>query len=96
MWYDGNSRNFDHHMLMHANAVPRTDSYISFLTNKCVNLWNSLPYSIRELVNEDTDNNSVFKSEVKEHMFNVLENKFIHDDQCTWVLVCRCSKCINT
>jgi hypothetical protein len=63
-----------------------------FYLQRTVDTWNALPEPIRRSL-KNTDNSLVIKQHLIPHYKERLSNYYDPYNQCTWVSVCRCSRC---
>ena len=69
-------------------SLCRTDCFqLSFL-NRIVQIWNSLPQSIRCIFVSNT-----FISELKQCFQEKVDSQFMSNDSCSWYFKCLCNNC---
>jgi hypothetical protein len=66
-----------------------------FYPARLTNLWNSLPYHLREKL-IPLDDKEEMKKVLLPYYYNRLQDIFDPDDTCTWVHKCKCAKCSQT
>jgi hypothetical protein len=74
-------------------TIRKYNVYQGFYQNRIVQLWNTLPYEIRDLEITPNGYNSPFKMGLKHWYMERLFTVFNSDDICTWLTTCSCFKC---
>ena len=66
----------------------KTESGKKLFFNRIVNIWNSIPYNIR-----NSDTISIFKSQINTFYKSLFHSTFDPNNMCTWTVSCACNKC---
>jgi hypothetical protein len=66
--------------------------YNKFFTRRVINVWNKLPYNLRDTELTNQGYNTCFKRELKS-WFNDYFEKHFNEDSCSWSIHCNCRNC---
>jgi hypothetical protein len=78
--------------LMFKHGRTNGDLFKKFYTRRITDVWNELPYEIRNMELTDSGKNSSFKRELKAWFTNYFMESF-SDNMCTWIINCKCRGC---
>jgi hypothetical protein len=79
--------------LMFKTVQTKHDLYGKFITRRIVNLWNKIPFDVRNIDLTEMDKNTPFKRELKSWFWNFFVENFLNDNVCTWLVSCNCTTC---
>jgi hypothetical protein len=71
----------------------KTEQGLKFFNARIHPMWYMTPENIRALELSDNGKNMAFKKQLKIWLWEHFLNKFITENQCTWILRCRCANC---
>jgi hypothetical protein len=83
----------DHDDLLLEPKATRYNLYACFYQNRVVNIWNCIPYDIRNIELTARGYNTYFKKEFKTWIYNFFLRNFDQNNTCTWSISCLCTKC---